>query len=57
MKFLVDMPFTPQAVAYLQAAGHEAATRRRLGFVGDATRVSTTSDHFCRLMMRLGPAA
>jgi len=57
LKFLVDMPFTPQAVAYLQAAGHEAATRRRLGFVGDATRVSTTSDHFCRLMMRLGPAA
>ena len=31
MKFLVDMPVTPQAVAYLQAAGHEAVHASLVG--------------------------
>jgi hypothetical protein len=40
LKFLVDMPVTPQAVAYLLAAGHEAVHASPVGaFVGDATRI------------------
>lgn len=31
MKFLVDMPVTPQAVAYLEAAGHEAVHASSVG--------------------------
>jgi hypothetical protein len=31
LKFLVDMPVTPQAVAYLQAAGHEAVDVSSVG--------------------------
>lgn len=31
MKFLVDMPVTPQAVAYLGAAGHEAIHASSVG--------------------------
>jgi predicted nuclease of predicted toxin-antitoxin system len=40
LKFLIDMPVTPQAVSHLQAAGHDAAHASAVGLAtADDTQV------------------